>query len=125
VSSWKELSKLAGSFEEIGARLLGLSADPPERLAAMRDKLGVPFTFLSDPQLSCHEQLDVPVSRRHPKARSYPRRAFLQPALFVWRQDGTTAYEWRQTPRITNLFGASSRLSPSQVLAIVRAGAEE
>jgi peroxiredoxin len=120
VSSWKELGELAGGFEETGTRLLGVSADSPEELAQMREKHGIPFTFLSDPQLTCHEQLDVPVSRRHPKARSYPRKAFLQPALFVWRQDGTVAYEWRQTPRITNLFGASSRLPASQVLSIVR-----
>jgi peroxiredoxin len=120
VRSWRELGRLAGSFEERGATLLGLSADTPRELCAMRDKLGIPFTFLSDPQLSCHERLEVPISRRHPKARSYPRGAFLQPALFVWRPDGTVAYEWRQQPRITNLFGASGRLSAAQVLAIVR-----
>ena len=33
----------------------------------------------------------------HPVVRTYPKKSYLQPSLFVWRRDGTLAHEWRQT----------------------------
>ena len=97
-----------------------MSADPPQRLAGFRDKREAPFTFLSDPSLVTADLLDVAVSRRHPMVKKYPSKGFLQPALFVWLEDGRRAHEWRQRPGVVNGFGAMGRPSPAQMLEIVR-----
>jgi hypothetical protein len=39
-----------GEFERRGARVVGISVDPPDHNAAMVDKLRLPFPLLSDPQ---------------------------------------------------------------------------
>ncbi|HEY2703817.1 MAG TPA: redoxin domain-containing protein [Candidatus Dormibacteraeota bacterium] len=39
----------AESLEALGARVVAISADPPERLAEWAGKLGEPFPLLSDP----------------------------------------------------------------------------
>ncbi len=81
--------------------------------------------------LTTAELLDVPVASKanfiataalHPIILSYPKRSFMQPALFVWRQDGTLAHQWRQTESsLTNLYGARGRPRAEQVLDIARA----
>lgn len=119
MSSWKGLVKQADRLERIPASLYGVAADSPEQLRAMRDKLSIPQTLLSDPDLRCAEVFKVATSRRHPMARRYPRGAFLQPALFVWQSSGELVYQWRQTPKVTNLFGASNRPTPEQTLEIL------
>jgi hypothetical protein len=61
------------------------------------------------------------VSVLHPTVRTYPKRSFLQPALFVWRRDGTLAHRWCQTESsLTNLYGARGRPRADQVLQVVR-----
>jgi len=110
--------KLAERFGSLDARLYGVAADSPQQLTRMRSKLAIPFTMLSDPQLTTADQLQVVTSSRHPMARKYPRKAFLQPGLFIWRETGELVYQWRQTPKITNLFGASNRPTPEQILEL-------
>ena len=80
----------------VGVELFGVSADDPERLARFRAELGIPYTMLSDPDLTCAEILGVATSSRHPMASRYPRGAFLQPGLFVWRRDGSEVHRWVQ-----------------------------
>jgi peroxiredoxin Q/BCP len=38
-----------GEYEKAGLTVLGVSADQPEKLAAFREKYGLPFDLLSDP----------------------------------------------------------------------------
>jgi len=97
-------------------RVLGVSADAPATLSKFVAKHSLPFTLLSDPQLETARQLEVPTSSRHPMARKYPARAFLQPALFIWRADGTLAHQWRQTPSLLTFYGARGRPGPDDVL---------
>ena len=119
MSSWKELAKIADRFRALDVRVLGVSADTPADLRRFREKLDLPFTMLSDPMLATASALDVPVASRanftavsviHPTVRTYPRRSFMQPALFVWGRDGTLRHQWRQTESsLTNLYGARGR----------------
>lgn len=127
MSSWKGLQKRRDAFERAGGTLVGVAADTPETLKQFRADLGLDYLMLSDPQLVCGQELDTPVTTRksyygslalHPEIRDYPRKAFLNPALFIWR-DGDLVYEWRQTESVLNLFGARGRPSPAQVLDIV------
>ena len=134
MSSWKGLAKRAPEFTARDVRVLGVAADTPERLGAFRAELSLPFRMLSDPMLETARVFDVPTASRanyaatavlHPMILSYPERSYLQPALFVWRGDGTLAHAWRQTESgLTNLYGARGRPAPEQVLEIVRSIAE-
>lgn len=130
MSSWRELGKIAGEFRALDVAVLGVSADTPARLQKFREKLELPFTLLSDPMLTTAAALGVPVATKanfvavsvlHPTVRTYPKRSFLQPALFVWRRDGTLAHRWCQTESsLTNLYGARGRPRADQVLQVVR-----
>ena len=83
---------------------------------------------LSDPALRSVDSLGVPISSTagylatlavHPSLMGLPKRAFTQPALFIWR--GTElVYQWRQSETLTNLFGARGRPSPTQILTLAR-----
>ena len=103
-----------------------MSADTPDTLRAFRIEHELPFTMLSDPQLVSAAALDVPISSGkgyygalalHPSIRHYPRKAFLQPALLIWRRTDL-CYEWRQTEKLRNLFGATGRPSGADVLRL-------
>ena len=130
MSSWRELGKIAGEFRALDVAVLGVSADTPARLQKFREKLELPFTLLSDPMLTTAAALGVPVATKanfvavsvlHPTVRTYPKRSFLQPALFVWRRDGTLTHRWCQTESsLTNLYGARGRPRADQVLQVVR-----
>jgi hypothetical protein len=128
VSSWKGLQKRADAFIELGAVVVGVAADTPQDLSALRARLGLSFLMLSDPQLITGQELDCPVTTRksylaslalHPEIRAYPRRAFLNPAVFIWRGE-QLVYEWRQSESVLNLLGARGRPSPQKVLELAR-----
>ncbi|RMG09075.1 MAG: hypothetical protein D6731_20490 [Planctomycetota bacterium] len=95
-----------------------ISADPPERNRIFREKMHLPWPLLSDEDHAVADRYGVPVSRKHPKARSY-RDGFLQPAVFVYRGD-EEVFTFVAVPRFTNLWGAARRPSPRQVLEAVR-----
>ena len=108
--------------------MYGVAADTPADLKKLVDEHALPFTMLSDPELVSGARLDIPMATRktyysawplHPEIRHYPKRSFLQPALFVWK-GRDLVYEWRQTETLRNLFGARGRPSGSDVLDIVR-----
>ncbi len=130
MSSWKELGEIADEFRALDVVLFGVSADTPAHLETLRETFDLPFTMLSDPMLETAAALDVPVATKanfvavsvlHPTVRTYPKRSFLQPALFVWRRDGALAHRWCQTESsLTNLYGARGRPRADQILQIVR-----
>jgi hypothetical protein len=104
-----------------------VAADTPDTLRAFRSEYELPYTLLSDPQLVSAEALDTPVSTAkgyygalalHPSIRHYPRKAFLQPALLIWK-GSDLRYEWRQTEKLRNLFGATGRPSGADVVRLV------
>jgi peroxiredoxin len=101
-------------------RLLGVAADSVKQLQVFSKLHEIPYTLLSDPQLTMAETLEVPTFNKHPMSPTYPKGAFLQPAFFVWSQDGKLVYQWRQTAKLKNLFGASGRPSPEQIISIAR-----
>ena len=98
------------------------------QLQKLRDTHALPFTLLSDPTLESAEPLGMPVSTRaaylsalalDPVVRKLPQKAYLQPALFVWRS-AALVYAWRQTETLRNLLGAKGRPSPKQILDLTR-----
>ncbi len=131
MSSWRELGKIAGAFRALDVAILGVSADTSVRLQTFREEFDLPFTMLSDPMLTTAAALDVPVASKanfvavsvlHPTVHAYPKRSFMQPALFAWRRDGTLAHRWCQTESsLTNLYGARGRPRADQVLQAIRA----
>ena len=130
MSSWRELRTIAAELRALDVAVFGVSADTPADLHRFRERLDLPFRMLSDPMLTTAAALDVPVATManfvavvviHPSVRKYPKRSFVQPALFVWRRDGTLAHRWCQTESsLTNLYGARGRPQAGQVLQIVR-----
>jgi peroxiredoxin len=88
----------------------GVSADTPENNAALKHKLGLSFELLSDPDLLFHKHWQAPINNSHGKARLYPQKAFLQPAVYIFKK-GQLVFDWKQTPKLLNLGGAASRLS--------------
>jgi hypothetical protein len=101
-----------------------VTSDSQEQIRTFRKKYGVPFTMLSDQMLLSADALDVPISSKkgyyatlaiHPVLRHLPKKAFLQPAFFVWK-GSDVVYEWRQVEKLRNLYGANGRPSPAQIL---------
>lgn len=98
--------------------MVAIAADPPEKLELFvhKNDLAEEIVFLSDPQLKMHEELGVRVQKVHPRARTYPRKRFLQPSVFIYDQSGELRFEWRQKPKILNLWGAARRMTVEEVL---------
>jgi peroxiredoxin len=117
VSFYKDLGSRSGPLEALDATILGVSANSPKSNARFRDKIASPFAFLSDPQLTLADSLAVATQSGHPMALKYPKRAFLQPSVFIWRKDGQEAFSWRAKARLTNLLGAARRMSASDIVA--------
>ena len=111
---------------DLDAQVVGLASDSTAQLSAFRQKYALPFLMLSDPLLHSAEALDVPISSKtgytgalaiHPVIRHLPKKAFVQPALFIFRGQ-ELRYEWRQVEKLRNLFGANGRPSPAQILEL-------
>jgi hypothetical protein len=109
-------------------QVFGIATDTQEQLSDFRIALDLPFTMLSDPLLSSAKVFDIPVSSKtsyatslplHPVLRHLPKRAFLQPAFFLWRGQ-EQLYAWRQTEKLRNLFGANGRPSPQDIFDITK-----
>lgn len=105
-----------------------MTSDSQAELRELRAKYELPFPLLSDPMLLTGDALNTPSSTMksylgalavHPEIRRLPRRAFLQPALFIWR-GAELIYEWRQIETLRNLFGANGRPSPAQILELTQ-----
>ena len=98
-------------------RVIGVSADPPEVNKRFRNKHRLPFPILSDPHARIAGPLKIPTSTKHPmaKMRRYPN-GFMQPSFFLFGPGGEMKFEWIQNPKATNLFGATRRLSPEEIL---------
>lgn len=116
-------------FEALDAAVYGVSVEDVETLRAFRERLRLPYTLLSDPLLTTASALDLPVSSPaayattaaiHPSVLRYPKKAFLQPAMLVWSKTDKPIYEWRQTEKLRNLFGATGRPSAQQMLDVLR-----
>ena len=98
--------------------MLIISADTPERNRKLRDRLGLDFELVSDPEHAVADAYGVPTSRNHPAARLYAD-GFIQPAVFV--HDGQAPlFSWIQRPRLANLWGAMQQPDPPAVVEEVR-----
>ena len=126
MSSWKGLKKRAAEFQRLGAVIYGVAADAPDVIKKMVDELDLPFTMLSDPQLICGDTLNAPLASRksyitslpiHPEIRAYRRRSYLQPAIYIWKSD-RIRHQWRQTEKLTNLYGARNRPRGADILRL-------
>ena len=96
-----------------------MCSEPPDANRRFVAKYGLPFRILSDSQHLLVRALDISVSKKHPMALKYPN-GFLQPAVFIFDQDGRQRFAWRQKPTLTNFFGAARRISPGDILKKVQ-----
>lgn len=69
----EELRDRAPEFEELDARIVGISYDSPEGNKAWADLMGFDFPLLSDPKKEIGALLDVKRPRAHPMF-AFPRR---------------------------------------------------
>lgn len=106
----------SGSLQSLGASFVGISADTPEVLRKLAKDLKLSFTLASDPQLTCAKVLGVPTFAKHIKAGQYPRKAFLQPAVFIFGPDATERFRWVMKPKWWNLFGAARRMTVDDII---------
>ena len=119
----KGFKALRSEFEALGIDVLWISADPPEVNQRFRTKLDVWGELLSDVDHAVADRYGVPISRKHPKALSYTD-GFIQPAVFAFRKD-REVFQFVQTPKALNLWGAARRPTPQQVLDAIRAAWED
>lgn len=101
-------------------RLLAVSADPPEASEKFRQKFGITFPILSDPQLVTVDLLKLPKFGKHTQALRYPKKAFLQPSVLMWSAEGKLLFEWRMKTSLFNLFGAVKRMAPEEIAGKAR-----
>ena len=108
-------------FADCGARVVGVSSDPPEVNLKFIEKYNLPYPILSDAGHALTQALSVGVSTQHPmaKIRKYPH-GFSQPAVFIVDREGREKFAWRQQSKITNAFGAARRMEPEQILEAAR-----
>lgn len=98
--------------------MLLLSVDSPAASRRYREKRQLPFTCLADEDHRVADRFAIPIGRWHPKAWGY-QDGFAQPAILAYAgEHGIYAYV--AEPRLTNLYGASGRPSPEQVLEAIR-----
>ena len=95
-----------------------ISTDSPSQSLKFKRSKRAGFTFLSDEDHQVADQYGVPVQRNHPMSHTY-RDGFIQPAVFAYKKD-EPVFEFIQKPKAINLWGASGRPSPEQILKILR-----
>jgi hypothetical protein len=114
---------LREELERLNVVPILISADPPERNKPFWvEKRGVPWPVLSDPDHAVADSYGIPISRKHPAARSYSD-GFIQPAVLVY-QGEQELFRFIAIPKFTNLWGAARRPTPAQVLDAIRPGVE-
>ena len=95
-----------------------ISVDSPEASRRYRERRGIPFRCLADEDHRVADRFAIPIGRWHPKAWGY-QDGFTQPAILAYAgEQGIFAYV--AEPKLTNLWGASGRPSPEQVLEAIR-----
>jgi len=47
-------------------------------------------------------------------------KGFAQPAVFIFDRQGQQRFSWIQTPKLINVYGATQRLSPEEILNKVK-----
>jgi AhpC/TSA family len=115
----KSFKALKDELDALGAELLLVSADSPASNLRFRKALQIPFRLVSDEDHAVADRFGVPISHKHPKARSY-QDGFIQPAVFAYRGE-QEVFTFVQTPSFTNLWGAARRPTPRQVLDAIKA----
>lgn len=106
-----ELSEIDAYYGEIraaGVELFAVSVDPPEVSERLRERLGVPFTFLSDPDGALLDALGI----RHHKGHGEIDIAY--PAQILVDRDGVVRWTFRAD-------SYRQRAHPSEVLAAIAA----
>jgi peroxiredoxin len=96
----------AAELRQLGVDIAAVSVDPPERSAALRAELALPFTLLGDTRREVVERWGV-FNRAEKGGIAYP-------AVFVIDRDRTVRYR--------SLDRMRSRVSVDGIVAFLRAG---
>lgn len=105
-----QLQKHYASIAEQGVALYAVSVDPPEASEALRRRLGVDFTFLSDPQGQVLDQLGI-----HQRGGRIDGADIAYPAQVLVDRDGVvrwtyTSESYRVRARPEDVFTAIQSL---------------
>ena len=98
----------------MNVRILMISADPPQKNRDFKAGKRVDFTFLSDVDHAVADVYNIPIQRSHPMSPTY-KDGFIQPAIFAYKGE-EEIFKFIQMPKPSNIWGASGRPSPKQVL---------
>ena len=112
MSELQGLQLRASEFEQAGAKLYALSVDSVELNRGVRERLGLSFPILSDPQLAAIDAFGLRHKGGSPFAEPPLSPDISRPAIYVI-EDGTV--RWRD---LTDSYRV--RVSPDAVLAALR-----
>ena len=112
------MRKVKDSLDALNVEVLLVSVDSPADSRRYREKRGIPFRCLADEDHRVADRFAIPIGRWHPKAWGY-QDGFTQPAILGYRGD-EGIYAYVAEPKLTNLYGASGRPSPEQVVEALK-----
>lgn len=112
IQSWHGLRKSEVKFSKLGVRIIGITNETPQVLKGWRDKHKLPFTFLSDQQMTMEHTLGIATTKS-----GHPMAPFLQPSFIVIpREDRLAEFYWASEPGLLNIYGAAGRPSTKEML---------
>ncbi len=106
--------QLKERFAALGVTPILISSDPTATSRRFRDKLGISFTVLCDPEHRTADLYGIPIARYQPRSIDY-EDGFNQPAMLAF-QGEEELFSFVQSPGVTNLWGASGRPAPELIL---------
>jgi peroxiredoxin len=101
-----DYARLYKDFRAAGAEVVAISVDPPDRSAAMRSDLGIPFPLLSDSSRATITQWGV--------LNSGEKGGIAKPATFLIDRE--------RIVRMAKVEDMMLRIEPREMLDFIRAG---
>lgn len=95
-------------FHMVGARMVAVSVEPPERLARLKEELRLPFHLLSDPDFAVSRAYGVYESDETDEGP----QPHGEPAIFILDIDGNIAYSQVQT-------GPKGSANPAELILLL------
>ena len=88
----EDFSRLYEDFKTLGVTVIGVSTDNVERLKKFKEKVGIPFVLLSDPNHALAEALGV-----WKEKNMYGKKTMgIERSTFVINPDNQIVKEWRK-----------------------------
>ncbi len=82
-----QLQELKSQLDSLGFEIIAIAPDPPEKLAEVRDRVGLEFTLLSDVEFEAAKAYGVAFMNNR-------KRALPVPSVFVIATDGKIQFQY-------------------------------